>query len=128
MVNTDITREVRATLQRWLDGTVAADADTLEHLVASDYTFTHASNGHADTREEWLESFRNGSRRYHVWTITDESYRVYPGVVLVQGVGHQEMGPVDNRRNLETTFLCVWVNDAGAWRCASWQATEIRSR
>src|SRR5690606_6845251 len=37
----EITREVRATVQRWLDGTVAADADTLDTLLMPDYTFTH---------------------------------------------------------------------------------------
>ena len=123
MADENITREVRAAVQRWLDGTVAADADALEQLVTADYTFTHASNGTVDTRAEWLDSFRSGRRRYHQWLVSDESYRILPGgVVTLQGTGHQEMG--DPVRKLETHFLCVWVNDGGAWKCSTWQATQ----
>lgn len=123
---TDVTRAVRAAAQRWLEATMSADAAALDGLVTADYTYTHATSARLDAREEWLESFRTGGRKYHVYAVADEVYRVYPDVVLLQGSAHQEMGDPDNRRELNTRFLSAWVNGGGAWKCAAWQATEIK--
>ena len=125
---TDVTRAVRAAAQRWLEATMSADADTLDGLLTADYTDTHASSAKVDAREEWLESFRSGGRKYHVYAVTDEVYRVYPGIVLLQGSAHQEMGAPDSRRELNTHFLSAWVNEGGAWKASAWQATQIVQR
>jgi len=126
MTTTDVEREVRAAMQRWLDATMAADADTLDTLIAPEYAYTHALSGQVEEREPWLESFRTGGRVYAVYAITNERYRVYPGVVVLSATGHQEFVLRGAPTVLDTNFTSVWVQGAdGAWRCSAWQATRI---
>ena len=128
MTTTNAMSEVRAACQRWLDATMKADAAALDALLTADYTYTHATNAQLDEREVWLESFRTGGRIYAVYTVADERYRVYPGVVVLSGTAHQEMSPRGAPMELNTRFTSVWVRgDDNEWRCSAWQATRIDS-
>jgi ketosteroid isomerase-like protein len=119
-------RAVLAATERWLAGTVAADAEALDLLLTPGYVFTHATTAAADTREEWLGSFRSGARRYRVWQIADVALQSFPGSVVMTGRGHQEIvRPSGEIVELNTRFLNVWVEQDGHWRCAAWQATRI---
>jgi hypothetical protein len=124
---TDEAREqaVRAATQRWLEATVRADADALEELLEPNYTFTHATTAVTDTREEWLESFRSGNRRYKRWDISDVSASLFPGAAVMVGRGHQEIVRPDGVINLETSFMNTWIERDGTWRLAAWQATLV---
>jgi hypothetical protein len=124
---TDETREhaVRDATQRWLEATVRADADALDELLEPNYTFTHATTAVTDTREEWLESFRSGNRRYKRWDISDVSLTLYPGAAVMIGCGHQEIVRPDGLINLETSFMNTWIERDGRWRLAAWQATLV---
>jgi hypothetical protein len=116
---------VREATQRWLDATVRADADDLDELLEADYTFTHATTAIMDTREEWLESFRSGRRRYKRWDISDVSVRLYPAAAVMTGRGHQEVVRQDGLFDLRTSFMNVWIERDGRWRLAGWQATLV---
>jgi Domain of unknown function (DUF4440) len=116
---------VRAATQRWLDATVRADVATLDELLEKDYTFTHATTAATDTREEWLESFRSGRRRYKSWSISDVSISLYPGVAVMVGRGHQEVVRADGLFDLKTSFMNTWIDHDGKWRLAGWQATLV---
>jgi ketosteroid isomerase-like protein len=118
---------VRAAMQRWLDGTVKADADALDELLEDDYFFTHATTAVSDTRAEWLDSFRSGRRRYELWEVSDVSVQLYPGVAVVKGKGHQEIPRADGLFDLRTSFMATWIERDGRWRCAGWQATLVPS-
>jgi ketosteroid isomerase-like protein len=122
---TEAGREVMAAARRWLAATERGDADELDRLLAEGYTYTHASTGVADSREEWLESFRSGGRRYHVYAIDDLSLRSFPGTVVMTGRAHQEMSPRGERIELNTRFTSVWVKHDDGWRLAAWQATRL---
>jgi ketosteroid isomerase-like protein len=121
----DAERAVLAAAQRWLAATMSGDADALDQLLADGYTYTHATTGVADTREVWLESFRTGGRRYQVYEIADLSLRTFPGTVVMTGRAHQEMSPRGEQVELNTSFTSVWVEQAGGWRLAAWQATRF---
>jgi len=126
MTTTNVERDVRTTTQRWLNATMAADADILDTLIAPEFAYTHALSGDVEERESWLESFRTGGRIYAVFTIEDERYRVYPGAVVLSATGHQEFALRGTPTILDTNFMSVWVQGAdGAWRCSAWQATRI---
>jgi hypothetical protein len=117
---------VRAITQRWLDATVRADADTLDSMLDSGYTFTHATTAITDTRDEWLESFRSGRRRYRAWEIFDVTVRLFPGTAIMTGRGRQEIvRPNDEIFVLNTSFTNVWVELDGRWLLAVWQATLV---
>jgi ketosteroid isomerase-like protein len=123
------TREqaVREATQRWLDATVRADADALGRMLDPGYTFTHATTAITDTREEWLESFRSGQRRYKRWDISDVSVRLFPGTAIMTGRGHQEVVRADGIFDLRTSFTNVWIEQDGNWKLAVWQATLVPS-
>jgi hypothetical protein len=121
------TREagVRDATRRWLDATVAADADALDGMLEAGYTFTHATTAITDTREEWLGSIRSGHRRYQSWRIFDTTVRLFPGFAIMTGRGHQEVIRADGIFNLPTSFTNVWVEEDGRWLLAVWQATLV---
>ncbi len=116
---------VREVTRRWLDATVRADADALDQLLEDGYTFTHATTAITDTREEWLESFRSGRRRYKSWEISGVSVRLYPGTAVMTGHGHQEIVREDGLFDLKTSFMNTWIEHGDQWRLAAWQATLI---
>ena len=116
---------VREATQAWLDATVRADADALDAMLAEGYTFTHATTAITDTREEWLESFRSGRRRYKSWKIFDVTVRLFPGTAIMTGRGHQEVVRQDGIFNLPTGFTNVWIERDGKWLLAVWQATLV---
>jgi ketosteroid isomerase-like protein len=116
---------VRNATQRWLDATVRADADTLDQMLEAGYTFTHATTAITDTREEWLDSFRSGRRRYKSWQIFDTTVRLFPGFAIMTGRGHQEIVRPDSIFDLHTSFTNVWLEQDGRWLLAVWQATLV---
>src|ERR1043165_2826892 len=116
---------VRTLTQEWLDATVRADADTLDGMLEPGYTFTHATTAITDTREEWLDSFRSGRRRYKLWEISDVTVQLYPGVAVMHGRGHQEIPRDDGMFDLRTSFTSVWIEHDSGWKLAIWQATLV---
>ena len=118
-------KAVRALTQEWLDATVRADAATLDGMLEDGYTFTHATTAITDTRDEWLESFRSGRRRYKLWEISDVIVRLFPGVAIMTGRGHQEIPRDDGMFDLRTSFTNVWIERDSGWKLAVWQATLV---
>ena len=98
---------VRAATQRWLDATVRADTEALDKMLEPSYTFTHATTAIKDSREEWLESFRNGTRRYTLWEISDVAVDLYPGFAVMTGRGHQEVVRPNGSFDLRTAFANI---------------------
>ena len=123
----DAAREqtIRALTQEWLDATVRADTTALDGMLEAGYTFTHATTAITDTREEWLESFRSGRRRYKLWEISDVTVQLFPGVAIMHGRGHQEIPRDDGIFDLRTSFTNVWIERDGGWKLAVWQATLV---
>lgn len=117
---------VREATQHWLDATVRAEADYLDGVLTEGYTFTHATTAITDTREEWLESFRSGRRRYKSWEIADTTVRLFDATAIVTGRGRQEIiregGEIFV---LSTAFTAVWIERDGVWKCAVWAATLV---
>ena len=117
---------VRTATQSWLDATVRADADYLDGVLTNGYTFTHATTAITDTREEWLESFRSGRRRYKSWVISDTTVRFFGATAIMTGRGRQEIireGGVIFVLN--TAFTNVWIEQDSGWKCAVWHATLV---
>lgn len=126
MTQDDREAAVRDVTQRWLDATVKPDVDTLDSLLEAGYTFTHATTAITDTREEWLESFRSGRRRYRAWEIFDVTVRLFDDTAIMTGRGRQELvRPNDEIFELRTSFTNVWVQQDGRWLLAVWQATFV---
>jgi hypothetical protein len=125
MIVDDREAAVREVTRRWLEATVKADVPTLDSLLEAGYTFTHATTAITDTRDEWLESFRSGRRRYRAWEIFDVSVRLFPCAAIMTGRGRQELVRPDEIFVLNTSFSNVWVEQDGRWQLAVWQATLV---
>ena len=125
MIVDDREAAVREVTRRWLEATVQADVPTLDSLLEVGYTFTHATTAITDTRDEWLESFRSGRRRYRAWEIFDVSVRLFPCAAIMTGRGRQELVRPDEIFVLNTSFSNVWVEQDGRWLLAVWQATLV---
>lgn len=117
--------EVLAAIERWLAGTMSGDADALDHVLAPDYTYTHASSAAIDTREVWMESFPTGGRRYQVYAIHNVTLRSYPGVIVLSRRAHQEMNPRGEQIELNTALLSVGLPIDGEWPVVASQATRL---
>jgi ketosteroid isomerase-like protein len=120
------TEAVEAAARTLLDATTTADLDTLDRMLAPAFTYTHASSAHVDSREEWLESYRTGGRRYRVYDCFEPAFIDLGDVVVMRGRAHQEMSPRGERIELNTRFTSIWIRLDGAWKCTAWQATRIQ--
>jgi len=113
-----VTDEVYAALLK-------ADADSLEKLLADDYTGTQG-DGKLLTKPQSIESLKSGATTYQTSDIHDLKIRVYGHTavttnhVLFKGItnGKPYSGDVRTTR--------VWVKQQGSWKCVSYQATRVR--
>ena len=116
-------------LQRFLDAAMKGDVAVLDSFLDKDFTYTHASNAQIDPRDVWLKIYDPGSptyRVYRVYAVRDLLVRVFAGAAVITGTGHQEIvRPNGAEVDLNTTFTCTWIEEAGRWKIAAWQATRL---
>ena len=129
MTNDDGRRQaVLDALQRLLTAAEQGDVATLDTLLTPDFSYTHATTAQQDLRDAWLKIYDPQSptyRRYRVYHVFDTTVRLYPGTAIVFGHGHQEIvRPNGDEVDLNTTFTCTWVEQAGGWKLVAWQATR----
>ncbi len=120
------TEAVLAALNRWLDATMKGDGEALDKMLTPSFTYTHATSAATDGREKWLDIFRLKDRTYRVWQVFDLAVDLFPGTAVITGRGHQEI--VRNTGvevELNTRFLCVWIEQGSEWLCAGWQGTQF---
>jgi ketosteroid isomerase-like protein len=124
MATTDTIREVTTASDAWLAALVTGDADVLDRLTTPDFNYVHSS-GTLDTREFFLDAFRSGRRKYTNYSVEGVEVRTYPGTVVMGGLAHIRLNPRGEEMKIETRFISVWVEQAGAWKMAAWHSTRI---
>ncbi len=124
MTATDTIREVTTASDAWLAALVTGDADVLDRLTTSDFTYVHSS-ATLDTREFFLDAFRSGRRKYTNYSVEGVEARTYPGTVVMGGLAHIRLNPRGEEMKIETRFISVWVEQAGTWKMAAWHSTRI---
>ena len=124
MTTTDTIREVTTASDAWLAALVTGDADVLDRLTTPDFTYVHSS-ATLDTREFFLDAFRSGRRKYTHYSVDGVDVRTYPGTVVMGGLAHIRLNPRGEETKIETRFISVWVEQAGAWKMAAWHSTRI---
>ena len=106
------------------------DIDALDRLLSDTYVQTDL-RGKVQGRSSWLEYFKpfaqavqSGDAHYH-FSFTDQQVRIYGSSAIVTGAatveGNMKAKVVDNH----IRFTNVWVEEHGAWRLASYQATIL---
>ncbi|TAJ17709.1 MAG: nuclear transport factor 2 family protein [Dehalococcoidia bacterium] len=124
MATTDVVNDVTTAQGAWLGALVSGDADVLDRLTTPDFTYVHSS-ATLDTRDFFLDAFRSGRRKYTHYSVEGVEARAYPGAVVTSGLAHIRLNPRGEEMKIETRFISVWVQQAGAWKMAAWHSTKI---
>ena len=103
---------------------VAGDADGLDTLLADDWMLTH-SDGRTQTKAEYLDQLRTGSRTNQGIENRDVALRRYGDTAVVTGTSVQ--GGVTDGKPWEGQFRFtrVWVQRDGRWQMVASHSSRI---
>src|SRR5262249_23989987 len=108
-------REVRAMEKQWNDARVRADVDTLNRILAADWTITHG-DGTINTKAEYLADLKSGARKFAADVREDElSVRVYDDTAVATGVSDSRGAYKGRPFGGPLRFTHVYVKRDGRW-------------
>jgi ketosteroid isomerase-like protein len=126
-MNDEAKRELIALSHEWDRAMVENDADEIGQYMAEDWTIVGSDGGLCD-KATFLELVRSGMLSHDVMESHDMNVRVYGdmAVVIAQGVsgGKYQGQPF---REVERV-TCVFVRQAGQWRCVVTHLSRIVPR
>jgi hypothetical protein len=102
---------------------VEGDADTLELLLADDFTYTHKS-AWVEPRAELIPSIRGGRKNTRM-DFEEMTVRSYPGTAIVNGLAHMRVGPQDSLIEFDSRFTAVLIDVEQAWRLVLYHSTGV---
>jgi len=103
---------------------LAHDLDALARVLADDMVYTHSS-AVVDTKEQYLQSLREGRSRYLAAQRQSARVRLYGPVAVMHGHVIMQIESQGKKRDLNNLFQSVWVERDGRWLLASWASTVI---
>ena len=109
--------------RRFARAMVDGDADALEGLLATGFTYTHRS-ARVEPRDELVASVRGGRHSARM-DLEEMSVRAHAGATVVQGVAHMRAGPADAPIVFDSHFTAVWVDAGGSWLLAVYHSTGV---
>ncbi len=115
--------ELRELTDAWVDAVARRDVDTLEALLAPEFTFT---TGHRGTlgRAEWLETTR---ARYVVdeHELEEIAVDVFPAAAVVRSRLRQRGSMDGERRDLTYLLTDTWVRRDGRWQAVARHSSPL---
>jgi ketosteroid isomerase-like protein len=101
------------------------DADTLDRLWASDYTFVNPA-GQVLTKAQRLAMLRSGEVKIEAYSRDDESIRIYGNTAVV--TYHSTVKAQRNGTEIgsQRRVITVLVKREGRWQAVAQQSTSIR--
>ena len=112
------------TFRAWAAATLAADMDAWGALVADDFTYVHSASN-LETKEQLIEAFTVGGRRYRVWDIEGMTERQYAGCAVLNGIGHLLSGRGEQPTPLNVRITATLVPEGDRWLLAALQTTRL---
>jgi ketosteroid isomerase-like protein len=101
-----------------------ADTNSLEKLLADDYTGIH-SDGRLVTKAQEIESVTSSTLKYETNDLQDLKIRVY-GHTAVATARASLKGTVNGKPfSFTVGSTRVWVKQKGNWKSVSYQATRV---
>jgi len=117
-------REIRAMEKQWNEARVRADVDTLNRILAADWTITHG-DGTINTKAEYLADLKSGARKFSSDVSEDElSVRVYDDTAIASGVSDSRGSYKGRPFGGQLRFARVYVKRDGRWLMIVSQATR----
>jgi ketosteroid isomerase-like protein len=111
----------RAALQARFDAALRADVPALEKLLADDLEYCGVS-ATCSTKAQYLESVRNGSRKFKSLVPKVERVTMYSDSAVLTGKVYALSIGDGTERHVDAYFLVVLV-----WRDGRWQMTNQSS-
>lgn len=103
---------------------LANDLDALAHVLADEVIYTHSS-AVVDTKEQYLQSLRDGTTRYLAAQRKSAQVRLFGPVAVMHGHVIMQIESHGKKKDLDNLFQAVWVERDGRWLLASWASTVI---
>jgi len=116
--------EVLEAEARWTRAHLEGDVEAMARLMHRDYAII-SPDGRVVDRDEALESYRGGGRRWDLAESDQHTVKVYGDTAVV--IGRWRARGVNEGLSFDYSarYVSVWVRESGTWRIVSDQSTEI---
>lgn len=113
--------------QIWATRVKTSDVGALETLLSPNYLHTHGT-GKVETKEQFLEALRTGSRKYERCEMTDLRVILLGQGGVVQGT--LDVKAVTKGKTLEVVnrFMMVFAKTERGWEVIAFQATPTEKK
>ncbi|HEY2338761.1 MAG TPA: nuclear transport factor 2 family protein [Burkholderiales bacterium] len=102
----------------------AADAATLDKLLADSLVYTHSYGG-SDSKASYLEGIRAKKWVYRKIERPKENIQVHGDCVIVTGQVRIELLSDGKPKTLNSAYTNVWIKGARGWQMVAWQSTPL---
>lgn len=115
---------ILATTQGWADMMGNADVAALQGLLDEKYMHIHGT-GRFESKEQFLEAFKTGARRYEPLKLEDVTVRIFGKTAIVNGVFALKAHAGGKVLEGVNRFGLVIVKTAKGNKIVSFQATAL---
>jgi ketosteroid isomerase-like protein len=100
------------------------DTAALEHLLATDLTYTH-TDGEQNTKAEFLRILGSGALRYAVIAPEARDVRVFGSLAVVTGRSAMRVESDGQAHAFLIRYLAVYHRCTRGWELIAWQSTRL---
>ena len=120
-----VTEEITALEEKRFRLMLVKDADTLEELLDEALVYTH-SFGDRDTRESYLQKFREDFFDYHRIDHRIDGIVTRGNAAIVTGFMSAQVTVGGQQRTIENVYTAVWGREVGMpWQLVAFQPTPL---
>ena len=109
---------------RRVNAMMAGDLNALEALLAPEAFWLHA-NGQEDSRQAFLDGFRNGGLRANSLVLSEQSVLPFGDVCACHGTVDMTAQFGGEKRTSRNRYTTLWVASGQTWRIAFYQSTQL---
>lgn len=100
------------------------DVTALEPMLREDLRYTH-TGGQTESKAQFLQTLASGSLQYVSIEPDSVELRRYGQTAVVNGRSRMRVRNSAGERAFSIRFLEVYVQEAGRWQLAAWQAIRL---
>ncbi len=122
-----VIKEVEAIEIKRFDAQVHKDYDYLEKVFSPDLIYIH-SGGAVNTKEEYIQSIKDGKSLYEKIDVEELKLRPYNNghTVVVNGKITITLPPVNDKPNLaHLRYAVVYIKMKEGWQLVMWQSLKL---
>jgi ketosteroid isomerase-like protein len=125
MKDDQLDREIRGLYDRWWAALPRHDRETLDEVLADDWTYTD-QYGTVRGKWEYVELVERAIRPDHSTVTIDLATRLIDTVAIATG-RYDVHGVIDGHDvAIRLRYTSIWKRHEDAWRCHGQHTTEIR--